>query len=145
MLSLPFLSWVHLWIAWLANLICSSILIDLFKDTLKAYFGNVIRCSTLWLWVGYFIYFQFTLVFFWWMFLISIKEINRLFMEINSLLKEINSLLLSKGMSNIYLKVTFEKYSKLRYFEFKKFVLCQFLGSSNSRRYHWIFKFLVAT
>ena len=57
-------------------------------------------------------------------------------MEINSLLKEINSLLLSKGMSNIYLKVTFEKYSKLRYSEFKKFVLCQFLGSSNSRRYH---------
>ena len=142
MLSLPFLSWVHLWIAWLANLICSSILIGLFKDTLKAYFGNVMRCSTLRLWVGYFIYFQFTLVFFWWMSLNSIKEINRLFKD--SLLKEINSLL-SKGISNIYLKVTLEKYSKLRYSEFKKFVLCQFLGSSNSRRYHWIFKFLVAT
>ena len=34
------------------------------KDTLKAYFGNRIHSSTLWLWVGYFIYFKFTPAFF---------------------------------------------------------------------------------
>ena len=44
----------------------------------------------------------------------SIKEINRLRKEINRLL--------SKGMSNIYLKVTFETFSKLRFSGFKKFV-----------------------
>ena len=42
------------------------------------------------------------------MFLISIKEINRLLKEVNKLLKEINNLL-SKGMSHINLKVTIEK------------------------------------
>ena len=31
-------------------------------------------------------------------------------------------MLLSKGMSNIYLKVTIEKLSKLQYFWFKRFV-----------------------
>ena len=36
----------------------------LFKDTQKAYFGDVIRCSTLQLCVGYFVYFRFTPVFF---------------------------------------------------------------------------------
>ena len=44
--------------------------------------------------------------------------------EINMLLKEINRLL-SKGRSNMYLKVTIEKkvtYSKLRCSKFKKFV-----------------------
>ena len=45
------------------------------------------------------------------MFFISIKEINRLRKEINRLL--------SKGMSNIYLKVTIETFSKLRFSAFK--------------------------
>ena len=58
----------------------------------------------------------------------SVKEINRLRKEINSLL--------SKGMSNIYLKVTIETFSKLRFSGFKKFVTMSVLGSSNSRRYH---------
>ena len=44
----------------------------------------------------------------------SIKEINRLRKEINRLL--------SKGMSNIYLKVTIDTLSKLRFSGFKKFV-----------------------
>ena len=59
----------------------------------------------------------------------SIKEINRSRKEINRLLsKEINRLrkeinrLLSKRMPNIYLKVTIEAYSKLRFSGFKKFV-----------------------
>ena len=43
----------------------------------------------------------------------SIKEINRLRKEINRLL--------SKGMSNIYLKVTIETFLKLRFSGFKKF------------------------
>ena len=71
-----------------------------------------------------------------------IKEINRLLSnlfnsvkEINKLRKEINRLL-SKGMSNIYLKVTIEKFSKLLFSGFKKFVARSVLGSSNSRRYH---------
>ena len=33
-----------------------------FKDTLKAYFANVLGCSRLRLWVGYFVYFKFTRV-----------------------------------------------------------------------------------
>ena len=63
------------------------------------------------------------------MFFNLFKEINRLREEINKLLsnvfdaineinrlrKEINRLL-SKGMSNIYLKVTIETFSKLRIF-----------------------------
>ena len=52
-------------------------------------FANVKSCSRLQLWVGCFI-----IWYFWWMFFSSIKEINRL---------------TSKGMSNIYLKVTIEK------------------------------------
>ena len=57
----------------------------------------------------------------------SVKEINRLRKEINRLL--------SKEMSNIYLKVTIETFSKLGFSGFKK-CSCQILGSSNSRRYH---------
>ena len=45
-------------------------------------FANVIRCSRLQLWVGYFIYFKFTYVFF-----NSVEEINRLRNEINRLLR----------------------------------------------------------
>ena len=47
------------------------------------------------------------------MFFNSIKERNRLRIEINRLL--------SKGMSNIYLKVTIETFSKLRFSGFKIF------------------------
>ena len=51
-------------------------------------FDKVTRYSTLRLWVGCFIYFKFTPVFFKWIFngcsSSSIKEINRLLAEINS-------------------------------------------------------------
>ena len=62
----------------------------------------------------------------------------------NRLRKEINRLI-SKGMSNIYLKITIETLSKLRFSGFKKFVTRSVLGSSNLRRYHWILKLFVAT
>ena len=65
------------------------------------------------------------------MFFSSIKEINK------KQRKEINRLL-SKGMSNIYLKVTIEKSWQSQHFDFlslKNLLLGQFLGSSNSRRY----------
>ena len=48
------------------------------------------------------------------MFLNSVEEIDRLKKEINRLL--------SKGMSIIYLRVTIETFSKLRFSAFKKFV-----------------------
>ena len=48
------------------------------------------------------------------MFLNSVEETDRLKKEINRLL--------SKGMSIIYLRVTIEKFSKLRFSGFKKFV-----------------------
>ena len=70
------------------------------------------------------------------MFFNSIKKINRLRKEINRLL--------SKGMTNIYFEVIIET-SKLRFSGFKIFSPGQFLGSSNSRRYHWILNFLVET
>ena len=54
------------------------------------------------------------------MFFNSIREINRLRTEINRLL--------SKGMSNIYLKVTIKTFSKLRLSGFKKFVTRSVLG-----------------
>ena len=66
------------------------------------------------------------------MFFSSIKEINRL---------------ISKRMSNIYLKVTIEKNWHSENFDFlslKSSSPVEFLRSSNSRRYQWIFKLLVA-
>ena len=48
-------------------------------------------------------------------------------------------------MSNIYLKVTIETFSRLWFSGFKKFVTGSVLGSSNSCRYHWILKLLFAT
>ena len=57
-------------------------------------------------------------------------------------------MLISKGMSNICLKVTTEKnltFSKLRLSKFKNFLCSQFLGGSNLRRYHCILELLVAT
>ena len=62
------------------------------------------------------------------MFLIQLKKINRLGKGINRLL--------SKGMSNIYLKVTIETFSKLRFSGFKNFVTRSVLERCNSRRYH---------
>ena len=64
------------------------------------------------------------------MFFSSIKEIDRLVKEINWLL--------SKVMSNIYLKVTIEKKWHIQNFDFlnlKSSSPAQFLGSSNSRRH----------
>ena len=70
------------------------------------------------------------------------QEINRLssnvfksIMEINRLRKQIDRLL-SKRMSNIYLKVTIETFSKLLFSGFRTFVTRSVLGSFNSRRYH---------
>ena len=59
-----------------------------------------------------------------------IKEMNRLRKEINKLL--------SKGMSNIYLKVTKKslRSQNLDFLNLKNLLPCQFLGSSNSRRHH---------
>ena len=48
-------------------------------------------------------------------------DVLNLIKETNRLRKEINRLL-SKGMSNIYLKVTIETFSKLRFSGLKKFV-----------------------
>ena len=63
-----------------------------------------------------------------------------------SLIKGINRLI-SKGISNIYLKGTNEKNWRSQNFDFlslKSLSPDQFFGSSNSRKYHWIFKLLVA-
>ena len=67
------------------------------------------------------------------MFFSSIKGINKL---------------ISKGIPSIYLKITAEKNWRSQNFDFlifKNLLLDQFLESSNSRRYHWIFKLFVAT
>ena len=55
------------------------------------------------------------------MFFNSIKEINRLRKNVNRLL--------TKGISNIYLKVTIETFSKLQFSGFKKFVTRLFWGA----------------
>ena len=55
--------------------------------------------------------------------------------------KEMNRLI-SKGTSNIYLKVTNEKNWRSQNVDFlslKIFSPSQLLGSSNSHKYHWIF------
>ena len=67
------------------------------------------------------------------MFFSSIEERKRLLKEINRLL--------SKGMSNICLKVTIKKKWQTQ----KSLSPHQFLKSSNSCGYHWILKLLVAT
>ena len=51
-------------------------------------------------------------------------------------------------MSNICFKITLEKNWPFQNFDFANLKNCspgQFLGSSNSRRYHWMSKLLVAT
>ena len=55
---------------------------------------------------------------------------------------------LSKGIWNIYLEVTIEKKLHTQNFDFlslKSLSPSQFLGSSHSRTYYWIFKLLVET
>ena len=76
-------------------------------------FAIVRRCYRLLLRAGYFFYFRIRLVFFWWMFFDSVKEIDRLRKEVHRLL--------SKTLY-IYLKVTIETFSKLRFSEFKNFI-----------------------
>ena len=61
------------------------------------------------------------------MFLIQLEKSIKLRKAIN--------MLLSKRVSNIYLKVTIETFSKLRFSGFKKFITRSVLGSSNSRKY----------
>ena len=65
--------------------------------------------------------------------------------EINSSRKEINRLL-SRGMSNIYLKITIEKKWHTQNFDFRNLKGSspgQILRSSNSHRCHSIFKLWV--
>ena len=67
------------------------------------------------------------------MFFNSIEDINRFRKEINSLL--------IKGVSNIYLKVTIEKSwrsQNLDFLSLKTLSPGQYLGSSDSSKYHWI-------
>ena len=67
--------------------------------------------------------------------------------EINSLIKELNKLLI-KGASNIHLIIKIEKNWRSQNFDFlrsKNLWPGHFLESSNSYRYHWILKLLVAT
>ena len=63
-----------------------------------------------------------------------------------SSMKGVNKLI-SKGMKNIYVKVTVEKTWLSQNFDLlslKHMSPGQFLESSDSRRYHWILKLLVA-
>ena len=104
---------------------------------MKAFFANVTRCSRLQLRVRYFIYFKFAPVFFDLMFLMEV------FSSVKGIIR-----LISKGMSNIYLKVTIEKNWCSQNFNFlslKSLSPGQFLGNPNSCRYHWILKLLVVT
>ena len=87
---------------------------------------SYVRCSRLRLWVGYFICFKFTPVFFYLMFLMNVICSNK------GISKSI-----SKGMSNIYLKVTIQKNWRSQNFDFlslKNLFPDQILGSSKSRR-----------
>ena len=100
-------------------------------------FGNVIHFFRLWLWVDFLSILNLHLCsfigFFKWMFFSSIKEIDRL---------------ISKGMSNIYLKVTIKKNWHFQNFDFlnlKNSSPGKFLGSYNSRSYDWILKLLATT
>ena len=94
-----------------------------------------------------------------WMFFSLIKEVNRLIRKgiskgisyrlINRLRCRFYRLvcrLLSKLMSNIYLK-SYENwcFQNFDYLSLKNSSAGQFLESSNSRRYYWILKLLVAT
>ena len=71
------------------------------------------------------------------MFFNSIKEIDIVRKEINRLL--------SKGMSNIYLKVTIETFSKLRLQGFEKFVTGSVFGELQLMKIFLSLKLLVGT
>ena len=71
------------------------------------------------------------------MFFNSIKEINRLKKELNRLL--------SKAMSNIFLKVTIETFSKLRLQGFEKFVTGSVFGELQLMKISLSLKLLVGT
>ena len=119
--------------AFLFELLCICRFQTVIRIKWRLIFANVVRCFRLWLWVDYFICFKFTFVFFYWMFVSSIQGINRS---------------ISKGMSNICLKVIIEENWRSQNFNFlslKYLSPSQFLASSNSSRYHWILKLLVAT
>ena len=65
-------------------------------------------------------------------------DVSNTINEVNTLLKEINRLL-SKGMLNIYLKVTFEKRWRTQNLDFpssKSSSPSQSLGRSNTGRYY---------
>ena len=111
------------------------LLLSNFKDSIRLIFAKVIRLSRLSLWVSHFIYFKYTPAFFYWVFFFNgCKEINRL---------------ITKGMSNIYLKVTNEKNVLKRRSQNFDFLILknsspdQFLRSYDWRKY-WNFKLLVA-
>ena len=82
------------------------------------FFVNVIRCSTLRLWVGYFTYFKFTPVFLYWIFWFNLHLCSFIEWIFFSSVKEINTLV-SKGMTNIYWKVTIEKKWRTQNFDFQ--------------------------
>ena len=71
------------------------------------------------------------------MFFNLIKEIKRLRKKINRLL--------SKGMSNICLKIAMRRSPNVDFLGLKNLSPGYFLGSSSSLRYHSISKTLVAT
>ena len=72
------------------------------------------------------------------MFFKSIKKINRLRKQINRLV--------SKEISNIYLKVTIATFSKLQFSGFKKTISHQVsFWELDSRRYHRTLELLAAT
>ena len=91
-------------------LICSQSYLYL-RMQWKPIFGNVICCSALRLWVGYFMYFELITMFF------SMDVFKGCsLIELN---KWINRLL-NKGTSNNYLKVTELAFSKLQFSKFRK-------------------------
>ena len=103
--------------------------------------------------VGCFTYFKTMRVLFEWMFFNLIKEINRSLSNVfnsikeitNRLRKEINRLQ-SKGMSNIYLNVTIETFSKLRFSGFvTRSVFGELQLTQISLFLFLLFKILVAT
>ena len=108
------------------NLCCPCSFFENLRIQWRFIFANVIRCSRLWLWVGYFIYFKFNTCVLLWIFLMFfnlIKEINRLRKKINRLLSKRNVKYLLK--SYYWEKLTF---SNLRFSKFKKFVTRSVFG-----------------
>ena len=112
------------------------------KDTMKAYFcyrrtlfstTNLSRLSALNLLLC-----SFNVCVLW----ISFNSIT----EIKRLKKQKKKVIKKRNIKYLLWKYYWEKltFSKLRFSKFKKCITGQFLGSSNSRRYHWILKLLAA-